>query len=75
MIAIKEDLYEKLLLLKKKNQSFSDVIENLINLREKSPLSHFGIGKDMDPHDLDQYEAFLTENRKQSRENSKLIDI
>ncbi|MHA1776575.1 MAG: antitoxin VapB family protein [Promethearchaeota archaeon] len=63
MIAIKEELYLKLSKLKKTNQSFSDIIEQLLKKYEKNPLSHFGIGKNIDPQDLDDFENILLENR------------
>ncbi|MHA1767712.1 MAG: antitoxin VapB family protein [Promethearchaeota archaeon] len=63
MIAIKEELYLKLSKLKKTNQSFSDIIECLLMKYEKNPLSHFGIGKDIDPQDLDDFENILLESR------------
>ena len=63
MIAIKEELYLKLSKLKKTNQSFSDIIERLLMKYEKNPLSHFGIGKDIDPQDLDDFENILLESR------------
>ena len=64
MIAIKEELYFKLSKLKKKNQSFSDIIELLLMKYEKNPLTHFGIGKDIDPKDLDDFENILLRSRK-----------
>ncbi|MHA1887960.1 MAG: antitoxin VapB family protein [Promethearchaeota archaeon] len=63
MIAIKEELYLKLSKLKKTNQSFSDIIEQLLKKYETNPLSHFGIGKNIDPQDLDDFENILLENR------------
>jgi predicted CopG family antitoxin len=67
MIAIKERLYEKLTRLKKQNQSFSDVIEELLLKSEKNPLKHFGIGKSIASQDLDDFEEILIENRRQNR--------
>ena len=67
MIAIKEEIYKKLQKRKKGNQSFSDVIENLLSNNTKNPLTHFGIGNNLDPHDLDDFEAILLENRRINR--------
>ena len=67
MIAIKEELYSRLSKLKKVNQSFSDIIERLLISYEKDPLSHFGIGKDINPQDLDDFENILLESRKINR--------
>ena len=64
MIAIKEEIYNKLSKLKKANQSFSDIIERLLMKYEKNPLSHFGIGKDINPQDLDDFEKILLDSRK-----------
>lgn len=71
MIAIKEELYSKLSKLKKANQSFSDVIERLLMNYEKNPISHFGIGKDINPQDLDDFENILLESRKINRNMHK----
>ena len=64
MIAIKEELDNKLNKLKKGNQSFSDIIEVLLTETQKIPLLHFGIGKELDPHDLDEFEQILKDNRR-----------
>ncbi len=72
MIAIKEELYNKLDKLKKQNQSFSDVIENLLLGNRKNPLAHFGIGKTLNSEDLDDFENILAENRAQNRETHNL---
>ncbi len=66
MIEIKEELYSKLSKLKKANQSFSDIIERLLINSKKNPLSHFGIGKNINPQDLDDFENILLESRKQN---------
>ena len=71
MIAIKEGLYSKLSKLKKANQSFSDIIERLLMNYEKNPLSHFGIGKDINSQDLDDFENILLESRKINRNMHK----
>jgi len=72
MIAIKEELYFKLSKLKKTNQSFSDIIERLLMKHEKNPLSHFGIGKDIDPKDLDEFENILLESRNINQKVHKI---
>ena len=71
MIAIKEELYRKLSKIKKANQSFSDIIERLLMKYEKNPLSHFGIGKDINPQDLDDFENILMDSRKINQESAK----
>lgn len=72
MIAIKEELYRKLDKLKKQNQSFSDVIEELLLANRKDPLAHFGIGQNLDPQDLDDFEQVLLNNRAQNRKSQQL---
>ena len=47
MIAIREDLYEKLQKMKTSSQSFSDIIEELLMKAKKNPLAHFGIGQEL----------------------------
>ncbi len=64
MISIEEEIYNKLSKLKKPNQSFSDILEQLLRKYEKKPLSHFGIGKNINPQDLDDFENILLESRK-----------
>lgn len=74
MIAIKERIYHELSKLKKKDESFSDVIENLINLRpKKNPLTHFGIGKDSDPEYFDEFDKGLEKYRKKQRTKKELF--
>jgi len=72
MIAIKEELYFKLSKLKKANQSFSDIIERLLKKYEKNPLNHFGIGKDIDTKDLDDFENILLESRNINQKMQKM---
>ena len=72
MIAIKEELYLKLSKLKITNHSFSDIIELLLKKYEKNPLNHFGIGKDIDLKDLDDFENFLLESRMVNRKMQKI---
>jgi predicted CopG family antitoxin len=68
MIAIKEEIYNELSKLKKGNESFSDVIEDLLQLRiKKSPLAHFGSGKELNPQDIDAFETILLDKRKDQR--------
>ena len=67
MIAIKEDLYRKLAALKEESQSFSDVIEILLQIARKDPLVHFGIGKGENPEDQDDFEKYLLQYRKTRR--------
>ncbi len=72
MIAIKEELYHKLSKIKKANQSFSDIIERLLRKYEKNPLTHFGIGKDINPQDLDDFEDILKESRNINQKVHKI---
>jgi predicted CopG family antitoxin len=75
MIAIKERIYNELSKLKKKDESFSDVIENLLHLRpKKNPIAHFGIGKDLDPEILDEFEKGLVEHRKKQQARNKILN-
>lgn len=67
MIAVREDLYEKLSKMKTGNQSFSDVIEDLLSKVEKNPLEHFGIGKSLDEKDLDDFEEILLKSREMNK--------
>ncbi|MHA1728707.1 MAG: antitoxin VapB family protein [Promethearchaeota archaeon] len=75
MIAIKEELYEKLVKLKHGNKSFSDVIEELLKNAQKNPLAHFGIGKSMESKDLDDFEQYLKKMRQNNRKTQKIIQI
>ena len=69
MISIRKEIYEKLKKIKASDESFSELLERLIKEREKSPLTHFGIAKEL-PEDLvDDFEAFIM-NAKE--ENKKL---
>jgi len=67
-ITIKEELYRKLINLRKPSQSISDVIGELLLKNRKDPLAHFGIGKDLNPQDIDDFENILVKNRAQNQE-------
>ena len=68
MIAIKEEIYDELSKLKKAGESFSDVIENLLQLRtKKNPLAHFGSGTELAPQEINDFEQILLERRNEQR--------
>ena len=64
MISIREDVYEHLKRLKSEDESFSDVIEKLITGRQKDPLRHFGIAKDLPDEINDEFENSIVGARK-----------
>lgn len=70
MIAVREDVYNKLQTLKKQDESFSELLERLIGERKKDPLAHFGLWKEeskQEKQDLDDFEESLQEARRISR--------
>ena len=65
-LTIREDVYKKLLEIKQENESFSDVIERLIEKRRISIRDFKGILKDSKV--LDDISKEVLENRKKFRE-------
>ncbi|MDW8014193.1 MAG: antitoxin VapB family protein [Archaeoglobaceae archaeon] len=63
-ITLRDEVYEKLLRLKRENESFSDVIEKLIERKEFKIENYFGILKESKV--LDEIEKML-ELRKSAR--------
>lgn len=63
-ITLRDEVYEKLARLKRDNESFSDVIEKLIERREFKIENYFGILKESKV--LDEIEKML-ELRKSAR--------
>ena len=58
-ILIQEEIYKKLMKLKGPNESFSEVIERLIQNQGKTPLKHFDIGEEPEEEILDEFERIL----------------
>ena len=58
-ILIQNEIYKKLMKLKGPNESFSEVIERLIQNQGKPPLKHFGIGEEPEEEILDEFERIL----------------
>ena len=64
-ISIKQDVYNRLKKAKKSNESFSDIIERLLNSSSNIAkiLSSYGAAKSEDP----EYEKFVIESYANSR--------
>ena len=63
-ITITEDVYQLLKLLKKQDESFSELIERLMANQQKDPLKHFGIAKNLSDEVLDEFEEAIKEGKK-----------
>jgi len=63
-ISIRDDIYNRLVEMKKDGESFSDVIEKLLERKRANIKKYFGILKDSDV--LDEIEKYL-ETRKSAR--------
>ena len=66
-ISINKEIYEKLKKLKHLGESFSELLERLIKEREKSPLAHFGIAKDLPITLIDDFEAFIMDSKGKNK--------
>lgn len=67
IISIREDIYNRLARLKGPNDSFSDVIEHLIQQSYKDPLAHFGIGKDVPADEAAEFEQAIKDARTEDK--------
>ncbi len=67
VIWVREDVYNKLRAMKKHGENFSELLERLVDERKKDPLAHFGLWKDENEKDFDEFETSLQEARAISR--------
>ena len=64
MISVKEKIYKQLEQLKNPDESFSDLLERLIQNHKKDPLKHFGIAKQIPVDILDGFEEAVLNSKK-----------
>ena len=64
MVAIREDVYNKLTRLKKPGQNLSEVIATLIEGQPKDPLRHFGISKDLEESYFKEFDKAISDSRR-----------
>lgn len=65
MISVKEKIYKQLEQLKNPDESFSDLLERLIQNHKKDPLKHFGIAKQIPVDILDDFEKAVLNSKKE----------
>ncbi len=65
MISVKEKIYKQLEQLKNPDESFSDLLERLIQNHKKDPLKHFGIAKQITVDILDDFEKAVLNSKKE----------
>lgn len=70
MISIKNEIYEQLKHFKNNDESFSDVIERLLQTQKKDPLQHFGNAKDLPEEVNEKFEQIIIEMRKDQKKVS-----
>ena len=70
MISVKEKIYKQLEQLKNPGESFSDLLERLIQNHKKDPLKHFGIAKQIPVDILDDFEKAVLNSKKEFAKNS-----
>ncbi len=70
MISVKEKIYKQLEQLKNPDESFSDLLERLIQNHKKDPLKHFGIAKQIPVDILDDFEKAVLNSKKEFAKNS-----
>lgn len=77
MISIRDDIYKNLKKLKNPNESFSELLERLINNQKKDPLKHFGIANNLSDDILDEFERAVKEGKKKDAiiSSSKFSEI
>ena len=77
MISIRDDVYKNLKKLKNPNESFSELLERLINNQKKDPLKHFGISNNLSEDILDEFETAVKEGKKKDAtiSSSKFSEI
>ena len=77
VISIRDDIYKKLKKLRNPNESFSELLERLINNQKKDPLKHFGIANNLSEDNLDEFEILVKEGKKKDAilSSSKFSEI
>ena len=70
MISVKEKIYKQFEQLKNPDESFSDLLERLIQNHKKDPLKHFGIAKQIPVDILDDFEKAVSNSKKEFAKNS-----
>ena len=70
MISVKEKIYKQLEQLKNPGESFSDLLERLIQIHKKDPLKHFGIAKQIPVDTLDDFEKAVLNSKKEFTKNT-----
>jgi len=63
MISIRDDIYKNLKKLKNPYESFSELLERLIENQRKYPLKHFGIANNLSDEFLDEFETAVKEGK------------
>ncbi|HME51732.1 MAG TPA: antitoxin VapB family protein [Candidatus Lokiarchaeia archaeon] len=64
LISLREDIYDRLQQIKNSDESFSELIERLLNERKKNVLLHFGNGRDLPEGCLDEFENAILEAKE-----------
>lgn len=67
---MKEDIYKQLEKLKFPDETFSELLERLIQNQRKDPLKHFGIAKETPKEILDEFEKAVLNAKKEFPNNS-----
>ena len=70
MISVRKEIYDELKRLKKPGESFSDLLDRMLREREKDPLKHFGIARDIPKEILDEFEELILNAKKENARRS-----
>jgi predicted CopG family antitoxin len=80
LISIREDIYDRMQRIKKPDESFSELIERMLNERKKNIMLHFGNGHDLPENYLDDFENAILEAKiddiklQEQKEDDFLVD-
>jgi predicted CopG family antitoxin len=80
LISLREDIYDRLQRIKTPDESFSELIERMLNERKKNIMLHFGNGYDLPENYLDDFENAILEAKlddiklQEQKEDDFLVD-
>ena len=69
-ISITEDVYNDLLKLRKKDESFSEIIRRLVRESKKDPPKFYGILSDVDGDEMDEFDGVVERLKQNSAKTS-----
>lgn len=71
LISVRKDVYLKLKTVKRPEESFSDLLERMIDAVKKNPLKYFGIAKELPKELLDDIEESVLKAKEKYAESQE----